>query len=79
MANILAFAESRNGELRKVALEAVTAARKLADATGGEVHALLAGAPGVAAKAEQDFAPRASSAIGRKMRSVDISCAPSSL
>ena len=32
MANILAFAESRNGELRKVALEAVTAARKLADA-----------------------------------------------
>ena len=35
MANILAFAESRNGELRKVALETVTAARKLADATGG--------------------------------------------
>jgi electron transfer flavoprotein alpha subunit len=53
MANILAFAESRNGELRKVALEAVTAARKLADATGGEVHALLVGAPGIAAKAEQ--------------------------
>ena len=53
MANVLAFAESRNGELRKVALEAVTAARKLADATGGEVHALLAGAPGIAAKAEQ--------------------------
>ena len=53
MANILAFAESRNGELRKVALEAVTAARKLADATGGEVHALLVGAPGIASKAEQ--------------------------
>jgi electron transfer flavoprotein alpha subunit len=53
MANILAFAEARNGELRKVALEAVTAARKLADATGGEVHALLLGAPGIAAKAEQ--------------------------
>ncbi|MEO5590024.1 MAG: electron transfer flavoprotein subunit alpha/FixB family protein, partial [Gemmatimonadaceae bacterium] len=53
MANILAFAESRNGELRKVALEAVTAARKLADATGGEVHALLAGAPGIGSKAEQ--------------------------
>jgi electron transfer flavoprotein alpha subunit len=53
MANILAFAESRNGELRKVALEAVTAARKLADATGGEVHALLVGPAGVAAKAEQ--------------------------
>ena len=53
MANIFAFAEARNGELRKVALEAVTAARKLADATGGEVHALLAGAPGISAKADQ--------------------------
>jgi len=53
MANIFAFAEARNGELRKVALETVTAARKLADATGGEVHALLVGAPGIAAKAEQ--------------------------
>ncbi|MDO8500865.1 MAG: electron transfer flavoprotein subunit alpha/FixB family protein [Gemmatimonadaceae bacterium] len=53
MANILAFAESRNGELRKVALEVVTAARRLADATGGEVHALLAGAPGIVAKSEQ--------------------------
>ena len=53
MANILAFAESRNGELRKVALEAVTAARKLADGTGGEVHALLVGAPGIESKAEQ--------------------------
>ncbi|HEX6059993.1 MAG TPA: electron transfer flavoprotein subunit alpha/FixB family protein [Gemmatimonadaceae bacterium] len=52
MANILAFAEARGGELRKVALEAVTAARTLADATGGgEVHALLVGAPGIAAKA----------------------------
>ena len=53
MANIFAFAEARNGELRKVALETVTAARKLADSTGGEVHALLAGASGIAAKAEQ--------------------------
>jgi electron transfer flavoprotein alpha subunit len=53
MANILAFAEARNGELRKVALEAVTAARKLADSTGGEVHALLVGAPGISARAEQ--------------------------
>ena len=53
MANIFAFAEARNGELRKVALETVTAARKLADATGGQVHALLVGAPGIASKAEQ--------------------------
>jgi electron transfer flavoprotein alpha subunit len=54
MGNVLAVAETRGTELRKVALEAVTAARALADATGGgEVHALLAGAPGVAAKAAQ--------------------------
>jgi electron transfer flavoprotein alpha subunit len=54
MANVLVYAESRNGELRKIALEAVTAGRKLADASGGgEVHALLAGAPGIGAKAEQ--------------------------
>jgi len=54
MANVLVFAETRNGELRKVALEAVTAARKLAVASGGgEVHAVLAGAPGIASKAEQ--------------------------
>jgi len=53
MANIFAYAEARGGELRKVALETVTAARKLADSTGGEVHALLVGAPGIAAKAAQ--------------------------
>lgn len=53
MANIFAFAEARNGELRKVALETVTAARRLADATGGQVHALLVGAPGIASKAGQ--------------------------
>ena len=49
--NVLAFAESRGGDLRKVAYEAVTAARALADATGGEVHAVVAGPPGIAAKA----------------------------
>ncbi len=43
MANIFTYAEVRNGELRKVALEAITAARTLADATGGEVHAQLKG------------------------------------
>lgn len=52
MANMFAFAESRGGALRKVALESVAAARKAADATGGgEVHALLMGAPGIAAHA----------------------------
>ena len=54
MANVLVFAETRGGELRKIAFEAVTAARQLADATGGgEVHALIAGAPGLGAKASQ--------------------------
>jgi electron transfer flavoprotein alpha subunit len=53
MANILAFAETRNSERRKVALEAVTAARSLADPEGGEVHALMLGAPGIASRAEQ--------------------------
>jgi electron transfer flavoprotein alpha subunit len=54
MATMLAFAESRNGELRKVAFEAVTAARKAADSSGGgEVHALLLGVPGIAARAAE--------------------------
>ena len=47
MSNVLAFAETRGGELRKVGLEAVTAARQIADAQGGEVHAMLVGAPGI--------------------------------
>jgi len=52
MPKILVFAETRGAELRKVALETVTAARALADALGGgEVHALLAGPPGVSARA----------------------------
>ncbi len=54
MANVLVFAETRGNALRKVALEAVTAARALADATGGgEVHALVAGTPGIGSSAEQ--------------------------
>lgn len=53
MAPILVFAESREGELRKVALETVTAARQAADGTGGgEVHALVIGPAGIAARAE---------------------------
>jgi len=52
MANhVLAFAESRGGDLRKVAYESVTVARVLADATGGDVHVVVAGPPGIAAKA----------------------------
>jgi electron transfer flavoprotein alpha subunit len=53
MAVTFAFGETRGGELRKVAFEAVTAARRAADADGGgEVHALVLGAPGIASKAE---------------------------
>jgi len=53
MANILVYAESRGGDLRKVAFEAVTAARGLADVIGGEVHAIVCGPSGIAAKADQ--------------------------
>src|SRR4029079_4958122 len=49
----LVFAESRGDALRKFALEAVTAGRAPGDAVGGEVHALVAGPPGIAAKAPQ--------------------------
>jgi len=53
MANILVFAETRGGELRKVATEAVSLGRRLADASGGgEVHALIGGPPGVAQKSD---------------------------
>jgi electron transfer flavoprotein alpha subunit len=52
MPAILAFAETRAGGLRKVALETVTAARQAADsAGGGEVHAMLIGGPGIVARA----------------------------
>ena len=47
MSNILAFAETRLGVMRRAALEAVTAARQVADQTGGQVHAVLAGARGI--------------------------------
>ena len=54
MANVFVFAETRANALRKVALEVVTAARALADATGGgEVHALVAGTSGVGGVAQQ--------------------------
>jgi electron transfer flavoprotein alpha subunit len=54
MANIFAFVETRGTDVRKVGLEAVTAARMLADKSGGgEVHALFMGPAGIAAKAAQ--------------------------
>src|SRR3954467_8340783 len=54
MADIFAFVETRGADIRKVGLEAVTAARMLADKSGGgEVHALVLGPPGIAARAGQ--------------------------
>ena len=53
MPAFLAFAESRAGSLRKVAFEAVTAARQAADSSGAaEVHAVLVGPPGIGRQAE---------------------------
>ncbi len=47
MPHILVVAETRGGELRKVALEVLTVARQLATEIGGEVHAVVAGASGI--------------------------------
>src|ERR1700733_11279838 len=54
MPTVLVYAETRQGSIRKVASEAVTAARALADAGGGggEVHAVLVGPPGGGAAAQ---------------------------
>jgi electron transfer flavoprotein alpha subunit len=52
MATTFALAETRGGELRKVAFETVSAARRAADQSGGgEAHALVLGPPGIAAAA----------------------------
>jgi electron transfer flavoprotein alpha subunit len=51
MPNVLVYAETRGGQPRKVTFEAITAARQLADQVGGEVHAVVAGPPGVEALA----------------------------
>jgi electron transfer flavoprotein alpha subunit len=47
MGCILAYAETRDGALRAVAEEVVSAARRVADATGAEVVALVVGGPEV--------------------------------
>ncbi|MGQ0704277.1 MAG: electron transfer flavoprotein subunit alpha/FixB family protein [Gemmatimonadales bacterium] len=50
----LAVVEARSGALRKVSYEVVTAARQLAQASGGgEVHALLIGGPGIGERAAE--------------------------
>jgi electron transfer flavoprotein alpha subunit len=51
MANVLVFAEQRDGRLKKAALEAVAAGRRLADAVSGRCIAVVAGSA-IAALAE---------------------------
>ena len=48
MSHVLAVLEQRDGSLRKISLEVVTGARRLADALGGEVHALVLGVGAIA-------------------------------
>ena len=50
--NILVFIERRDGQIKRPSLEALGAARRLADAHGGRVDALALG-PGAASTAEQ--------------------------
>ena len=51
MTKILAIAEQRDGALRRVSQEVVGAARQIADALGGEVHALVIGPAGAGEQA----------------------------
>jgi electron transfer flavoprotein alpha subunit len=51
MADVLAFAEQRDGQIGGSAREAVSAAARIATSLGGSAHALVLGAPGAAAQA----------------------------
>lgn len=51
MPKVLAVAEQRDGALRGVSAEVVTAARVVVDGVGGEVDVVVAGPPGVAGEA----------------------------
>lgn len=51
--SVIAFAEQSGGSLRQVALETVTAARRLADSIGGDVTAVLLGPASIKDQAGQ--------------------------
>lgn len=51
MANVLAFAEQRDGQLGSAAREAVSVAARLASTSGGSAHALVLGGPGTSSAA----------------------------
>lgn len=53
MADVLAFAEQRNGQIGSAAREAVGVAARLAESMGGSAHVLLLGGPGVSAAASE--------------------------
>lgn len=53
MADILAYAEARDGKLGKAAREAVSTARRMADELAGDVHAVALGGPGLAEAATE--------------------------
>jgi electron transfer flavoprotein alpha subunit len=50
MADVLAFAEQRDGQIGGSAREAVSTAARLARSLGGSAHALVLGAPGIEAQ-----------------------------
>ena len=51
MADVLAFAEQRDGQVGGAAREAVSVAAEIASALGGEAHALVIGGPGTSESA----------------------------
>ena len=51
MGDVLAFVEHREGSFRGVSREVITAATAVAEGTGGKVHALALGGPGLSAAA----------------------------
>ena len=51
MANILAVTEQRDGTLRRISEEVVTAAKSVAEQNGGTVHAIVLGGSGIGASA----------------------------
>ena len=55
MASVMAVLEQRDGTLKRVSHEVLTAARTMADAMGGEVHALVIGPGGVSGDGLGDY------------------------
>jgi electron transfer flavoprotein alpha subunit len=53
MANVLAFAEQRDGQVGSSAREAVGVAATLAESLGGQAHALAVGGPGLSSSASE--------------------------